>query len=179
MFNFDIKRLKAEADIGSVVNYLGIKVTQKGSANFILCPLPEHQDKHATNCYYKKGDNYLYCSTCGKPIQAIDLIMYHNGVDFKEAADILWEIEGRPDWYKTTASSKKQRFSLSASEGQLIKLSVSPDWIKYLTEKEFKALVKKKCVKTLSDYDKIENTLNRKVFSVEREKINNIIKKAG
>ena len=35
-------RLKEEADIARVVQYLGIEVSKKGSAYFIHCPLPEH-----------------------------------------------------------------------------------------------------------------------------------------
>ena len=37
-------RLKDEADIGEVVDYLGLHVTPKGSARFILCPNPAHDD---------------------------------------------------------------------------------------------------------------------------------------
>ena len=55
-------RLKQEADIETVVNYLGIPVRRKGTSCFLLCPLPQHADRHATNCYFKPGWNNLYCN---------------------------------------------------------------------------------------------------------------------
>ena len=39
-------RLKQEADIEAVVNYLGIAVRRKGNSCFVLCPLPNHADRH-------------------------------------------------------------------------------------------------------------------------------------
>lgn len=45
----DFQRLKDEADIAQVVESLGIQVTRKGANNFIACPLPDHDDSHATN----------------------------------------------------------------------------------------------------------------------------------
>ena len=50
-------RLKEEADIETVISYLQIPVTKKGCNYFIPCPNPDHADKHATNCYFKK----IYC----------------------------------------------------------------------------------------------------------------------
>ena len=92
-------RLKEEADIARVVQYLGIEVSKKGSAYFIHCPLPEHNDQHATNCYFREGWNNVYCTVCCKAVNAIDLIILETGMDYGEAADLLWELEGRPDWY--------------------------------------------------------------------------------
>ena len=92
-------RLKDEADIGEVVDYLGLHVTPMGSARFILCPNPAHDDTHPDNCYFKAGWNNVYCTVCHKAIQAIDLISYVTGVSYGTAADTLCEIEGRPDWY--------------------------------------------------------------------------------
>lgn len=109
-------RLKQEANIGIVVNYLGMQVTRCGSAFFVLCPLPQHTDHHATNCYFKSGWNNLYCNTCGAAINAIDLIMYVKNVSYGEAADTLWELEGKPDWYYATRKKgikTKPSFQLS------------------------------------------------------------------
>ena len=86
-------RLKQEADIEAVVNYLGIPVRRKGTSCFLLCPLPGHTDRHATNCYFKPGWNNLYCTACGAAINAIDLIIYTLHVEYGQAADILWELE--------------------------------------------------------------------------------------
>ena len=71
----DISRLKEEADIAMVVAYLGIPTYKRGSATFLLCPNPEHDDHKPTNCYYKDGWNNVYCRACGCSTNAINLIM--------------------------------------------------------------------------------------------------------
>ena len=42
-------RLKQEADIETVVNYLGIPVRRKGTSCFLLCPLPQHAGESSCN----------------------------------------------------------------------------------------------------------------------------------
>ena len=113
------QRLKEEADIALVVDSLQIPVTRRGSAWFLPCPNPAHTDEHATNCYYKDGWNNVYCCACGKSFQAIDLIMFTLGCDYGEAADYLWDLEGRPSWYYNR-NKKKERFVLSREEAKLI-----------------------------------------------------------
>lgn len=125
-------RLKQEADIEAVVNYLGIAVRRKGSSCFVLCPLPNHADRHATNCYFKPGWNNLYCTACGTAINAIDLIIYTLGVEYGQAAGILWELEGRPDWYYTSRlekkKGKKELFHLTKEEASVVGIH-SPGYI--------------------------------------------------
>lgn len=122
-------RLKQEADIEAVVNYLGIPVRRKGTSCFLLCPLPGHMDRHATNCYFKPGWNNLYCTACGTAINAIDLIIYTLGVEYGQAADILWELEGRPDWYYTSRTErKKELFHLTNEEASVVGIH-SPGYI--------------------------------------------------
>lgn len=118
-------RLKDEADIGEVVDYLGLHVTPKGSARFILCPNPAHDDTHPDNCYFKAGWNNVYCTVCHKAIQAIDLISYVTGASYGTAADTLWEIEGRPDWYYDRSyGKKKQEFSLSGKDAEFLGIHI-------------------------------------------------------
>lgn len=121
--NFD--RLKDEADIAEVVENLNMETHNKGNNYFVLCPIPSHNDTHPTNCYFKKGWNNLYCTACGTTIKAIDLIMYETGCTYGEAADRLWELEGRPDWYrdkKWRSRQKKEKieFSITPKEANLI-----------------------------------------------------------
>ena len=118
----DYARLKKEADIAQVVQWLGLEVSKRGSAFFIHCPLPDHNDQHATNCYFREGWNNVYCTVCCKAVNAIDLIMLVTGMEYGEAADQLWELEGRPDWYYTEWDSKKKipEFSLNREDAQLI-----------------------------------------------------------
>lgn len=126
-------RLKDEADISKVVDFLGINTRKVGSAYFVPCPNPDHIDKHATNCYFKMGWNNVYCEVCGAAINAIDLIMYDRHCDFGEAADILWDLEGKPDWYRDTFDkSKKKSFYITKEEMDLIGIKL-PGRI-YMTE---------------------------------------------
>lgn len=121
----DFQRLKDEADIAQVVESLGIPVTRKGANNFIACPLPDHDDSHATNCYYKDGWNNVYCEVCKKAIKAPDLIMYETGMSYGEAMDYLWELSGCPDWYyEDRTPGRKKKFSLTGKEASLIGISV-------------------------------------------------------
>lgn len=115
-------RLKQEADIETVIQHLGLEIHRKGSAFFLACPLPEHSDEHPTNCYFKRGWNNVYCTVCQKSINAIDLIMLIQGVSYGEAADELWELEGRPDWYyaKMSTKSRSLDFSITREEADLI-----------------------------------------------------------
>lgn len=180
------QRLKEEADIATVIAHLQIPVTKRGNAYFIPCPNPNHQDDHATNCYFKEGWNNVYCWVCGKSIQAIDLIMDTLGYDYGEAADYLWELEGRPDWYYIKeGTQKKPSFSLTREEAELIGLhptgkAILPErmldykeklpagkeyyqkelggylecginrirWQDLITEKQYLAMVKNKCIET-------------------------------
>lgn len=117
----DIRRLKNEADIATVIQFCGIPVSRKGSANFIPCPLPKHDDLHPTNCYYKDGWNNVYCTACGATVMAIDLIMYTLGYEYGEACDLLWELEGKPDWYHAKRGKKKERhFNLNPDDAKFI-----------------------------------------------------------
>lgn len=121
----DLRRLKAEANIADVVDSLGIQVFSQGVNKFIYCPIPEHNDTRPTNCHFRNGWNSARCERCGKSINAIDMIVYTTGASFGEAADRLWEISGRPDWYYDKSwqnKDQKQRFTISVSEANLIGL---------------------------------------------------------
>ncbi len=95
----NINRLKDEANIQSVLDYFGISYKRSGSSYFLLCPNPTHSDTKANNCYFKEGWKNVLCQSCGASIKAIDLIMVYAHCDYGTACDILWEIQGRPDWY--------------------------------------------------------------------------------
>lgn len=118
----DYRRLKEEADIGMVLSYLNIPVQRKGVNYFLPCPQPSHTDEHPNNCYYKDGWNNVYCCACGKSMQALDIIMWTLGCTYGEAADLLWEIEGKPDWYycKEITKNKSDIFQVTKEELEII-----------------------------------------------------------
>lgn len=117
----DYRRLKDEADIASVIAYLNIPVKKMGCNYFIPCPHPDHADQHPTNCYFRDGWNNVFCTVCGKATRALDIIMWTLGCRYGEAADILWEIEGCPDWYyEKREKHKKKHFAITREEADLI-----------------------------------------------------------
>lgn len=122
--NNNYARLREEADIATVIDHLQIPITKRGNAYFILCPLPEHEDNHPTNCYFKDGWNHVHCCVCGKTVNAINLIMLTTNCSYGEAADLLWELEGRPEWYYEDQKKKRAHKSISISkeEAELIGL---------------------------------------------------------
>lgn len=106
----NFRRLKAEADISQVVEFCGIQKGRRiGNAQFVICPNPEHDDRHPTNAYFRDGWNTIYCTTCGKNMGAIDIIMWTKNVTYGAAADALWELEGKPDWYYESRQKKEER----------------------------------------------------------------------
>ena len=109
-----INELKEGVYIKTVLDYLGYPYKKSGVNYFCKCPSPEHNDKHDTNCHFKEDWHKLYCEACGASISSIDLIMYVTGCNFKEALNVLWEINGCPDWFldkpsDTIILNKRQR----------------------------------------------------------------------
>lgn len=123
----DYKRLKEEANIDEVVNYLGLSKIA-GPITRILCPM--HND-HSPTMYYKKGWHQTYCPACAKGMSAPDLISAYTGKSFKEACEVLWEIEGRPDWYKPVKEDENKNFSTTPEEENLLGIN-NCNYIKYI-----------------------------------------------
>ena len=109
----DFDRLKREANIDQVVHSLSGygpgDVIPSGSIIKVRCPF--HQDEHPS-AYYKLGWNNIYCPVCKKAVQAIDLIMAVDSLSYGQAADMLFELEGQPDWYKVEYTPTKKPKSI-------------------------------------------------------------------
>jgi DNA primase len=90
----DIDELREDADIEAVVDALGLETFPSGSNIFLYCPNPDHNDRHPTNCYFKRGWNHVYCTVCGKTFNAIDIIMWQTGAGFSDAVRTLAKIQG-------------------------------------------------------------------------------------
>ena len=120
------RKLKEEADIRAVIDYCGIQRGKRvGSANFVQCPNPNHDDKHPTNAYYREGWNTIFCATCNKNMSPIDIIMWTRGLSYGDAADALWELEGRPDWYYADRTQEnEEKFSISISELEFLGIRI-------------------------------------------------------
>ncbi len=114
-----------QADIKYVAESLGIEIIHRGSSYFCLCPLPEHQDEHATNCFFKDGDNYMHCMVCHKNVDAIDLIRYTTNCSFYQAVKTLWNMSGCPDYVKFCQEKEEYHYlPLDAKTLRFLNLSL-------------------------------------------------------
>ena len=84
-----LQRLIQDVNILDVVNYLGIVCHKKGSNYFLLCPSPEHNDTHATNCYCKDGGTRVVCKACGYFASPIELVKDVTGMSFFDAVNVV------------------------------------------------------------------------------------------
>lgn len=67
----------------SLVEFLPEDYPGKGN---IRCLFPGHNDKQASMQVFQDG---LYCHTCGRQMNVIDLVMMERGMDFKGAVKYL------------------------------------------------------------------------------------------
>ena len=149
-------RLKKEANMLTVIQYLyGGHIIRKGDAYFINCPNPAHDDKHAS-CYTKNGWKNITCTSCGYYSESIDLLMLEKGIDFPEACDTLWEIEGCPSWYKEVKFEKKNTNKKELSPDELALLSLT-GWESYLQKEDLKIIAFEKCRKMYERYKRLHD----------------------
>lgn len=153
-------RLKREANMLDIVRYLyGGDITKKGDAYFFRCPNPAHQDNHAS-AYTKDGWNNIICTSCGYYSQAVDLLQLEKGLEFGEACDLLYELEGRPSWYKDFSRRKKnsrEKSNQPVLTGEELNFLDMRKWEAYLTKEEFKKIAFQKCKRLYLVYKKTGN----------------------
>lgn len=129
-----LQRLISEVRIFDVVNYLGIPYQKRGCNYFISCPSPEHNDKHATNCYFKEDGIRVRCLACGYFASPIELVRDVTGMGFLEAVDVIWNLAGCPSYLYEEDKRKRRSFILSYKEAKLIGIKL-PNQI-YLVKDE-------------------------------------------
>lgn len=92
---YDIKRLAEDADVETVVDYLGLDTRRMGSKISILCPC--HDDRHFGSCYLtKKG---FYCFACHAKGSVFDLVKNVEHISFHDAIKVVAELCGGEDRY--------------------------------------------------------------------------------
>lgn len=106
----DMKRQIGQQELEQTLAYYNIRVTHKR----MLCPFPEHNDRHLGNCVL--GDRgYIRCFSCNRSANAIDLVMMYENLQYIQAVEFIWTtILGRslpeydrPERRKTPALSMK------------------------------------------------------------------------
>lgn len=172
----DHRRLIQESDIGQVVSSRGYRITYGGSYNFLYCPGHEKQyegtHKAQRNCYFKKGQNYCYCKVCLRSWNAKEYLMEKEGLDFGEAYDILYELAGRPAWYKSgkplsDEERKKARKDEAVNQVLGMRMAVTTD---YLYPNERNELIIAKKTQLRYRMEELESKFDRKDLFSEQER---------
>lgn len=114
-----LQELIDDVNILDVVDYLGIECHKRGSNYFMLCPSPNHDDTHATNCYCKDGGKRVSCKACGYFASPIELVKDVTGMGFFDAVKVVWQLAGCPSYLYQKEESKKS-FYLTYNEAKLI-----------------------------------------------------------
>lgn len=91
---FDTKMIKASADIETVVDALGIDGERKGRYLAILCPNPDHHDRHIGSCMINLEKQECRCYSCGARYDVISLAQTVNGSSFPEACRFVMDACG-------------------------------------------------------------------------------------
>ena len=104
------KRLIEESEMLDVIHARGYRTTQKGINTFLFCP--EHENSYEgsnhpqSNCFTKRGQNFCYCLVCQKKFNTKEYLELKENISFGEAYDMLYEIMGRPSYYKDRTGQK-------------------------------------------------------------------------
>lgn len=81
----DMKRQIGQQELEQTLAYYNIRVTHKR----MLCPFPEHNDRHLGNCVL--GDRgYIRCFSCNKSANAIDLVIMYENLPYVQAVEFIW-----------------------------------------------------------------------------------------
>lgn len=132
----NIKELNERADMRELCELLNIKMFRRGATYFVHCPIPGHNDVHPTNCFFKEGDSYMYCTVCQKGINAVHLIMYRENLDYIDAAKKLAEFEG-VEWVERRRPANNG-YGISAREAEAIGLNLSQRIVHPVRQATFK-----------------------------------------
>lgn len=123
---YDTEQLLADADMKEIAQEIGIKIEQDRGLSRntgILCPNPDHPDRHFGNCFIKQDNTYT-CYSCGDSGDVFHLVMQFLSVSFPKALGIVADICGGRNHYllNTDASDDGFQRVLNQKECDLIGL---------------------------------------------------------
>lgn len=126
---YDTDRLTSDADMKEIAREIGIQIRpeigSKKNAS-ILCPNPEHQDRHFGNCFIQQDNTYT-CYACGDGGDVFHLVMQYLNVSYPEALGIVADICGGRQYYLMDAGKERDaRYVLTQKECRLIGIYNSP-----------------------------------------------------
>lgn len=123
----EMKRQIGQRELEQTLAYYNIRVTHRR----MLCPFPEHNDRHLGNCVL--GDRgYIRCFSCNRSANAIDLVMMYENLPYIQAVEFIWTtILGR-SLPKYDRPERRRTPVLSVKDLELIGLlSPSARYVKY------------------------------------------------
>lgn len=172
------KRLVAESRMTDVINYMGYRTTTKNRSIFLFCP--EHELKYKgdntksqENCETREGWNNCHCYVCKRSYSTKEYLELWEGISFGEAYDLLYEIMGKPEYYKGQDSPyseemRRKNNELSSRDALLNLKHIGLET--QLTKKEKEKIRKDRLEVFNSRNAYLEKVLQTKLFVEEKKK---------
>lgn len=91
------------------VEYLGIETQRRGKNLSILCPAPEHNDRHFGSCMIEHQGKTCKCYACGRRFTSLNILMLAGGYNLYDALCILADISGMSDKYEASKRENQKR----------------------------------------------------------------------
>ena len=106
----------SSTDFECVLNYYGIEVKRRS----ILCIY--HNDTHYGSCSLSRDGRKAFCFVCNRPIDAVDIVMHKDGLNYIDAAKKIWvDILGNP--MPETGQDKQDKNRISWKDLQFLGLT--------------------------------------------------------
>lgn len=106
MQQYNLEELMNSVTAESVAEYAGIEMQSHGKRKTILCPNPNHIDRHFGNCFLTP-QGYI-CYACGAKGGIVDLIANSLQISKKKAMDIIAESTGEPAMFVSREGKKSK-----------------------------------------------------------------------
>ena len=103
---YDLRAIKDCADPLVVAESIGLEVKRYGSKLSILCPNPEHADRHFGNC--KLTNEGYKCYACGDHGDVFTLVQNALGVSAHESYSIVADICGGQEHFRIRDCDKNE-----------------------------------------------------------------------
>lgn len=102
----DKEQLMREVSVMEVIDELHLDTKRCGSSISILCPAPEHNDRHFGSCKVNSRGKCV-CYACNRSFSTIDLLMMEGGLSFYEAMCTLAQLSGHPQDFEQQGKKKE------------------------------------------------------------------------
>ena len=77
-----------------IIEYFGVPYKIRRGKIYILCPNPDHDDRHFGSCYVDKNDDGYYCYPCGAHVNKWNMVLQLNGNNKADACEWFFKMSG-------------------------------------------------------------------------------------